>query len=42
MKLSEVYPHLMKIANENNLNINKLSDFKIARSILVNLYFSTC
>lgn len=38
MKLSKVLPDLMQIATLYKLNINRASEFKLARLILVNLY----
>jgi len=38
MKLSKVLPDLMQIATLYKLNLNRASEFKLARLILVNLY----
>jgi len=38
MTLSEVLPHLKKIADDFGLRLNRAKEFKTARAILANLY----
>lgn len=38
MTISEALPHLKSVANAYNLKLYKLNEFKMAKTILVNLY----
>lgn len=38
MTISQVLPHLNQIADLYNLKLNHISEFKLARLILINLY----
>ena len=38
MTLSEALPHLKSVASAYNLKLYKVNEFKMARTILVNLY----
>jgi len=40
MTISEVLPHLEKIADELGLRLNRVKEFKTARAILANLYYN--
>jgi hypothetical protein len=36
--VSKMMPHMLQIARLYNLKLNRAKDFKLARTILVNLY----
>ena len=38
MTINEAYPHLQSIANLYGLKLNRSKEFKLARTILINLY----
>ena len=38
MTITEAYPHLQSIANLYGLKLNSAKEFKLARTILINLY----
>jgi len=38
MTITEVFPHLKSIANLYGLKLNRAKEFKLARTILINLY----
>lgn len=38
MTISEALPHLKVVANAYGLKLNRLNEFKMARTILANLY----
>jgi len=38
MNISEAYPHLQSIADIYGLKLNRSKEFKLARTILINLY----
>jgi len=38
MTITEAYPHLQSIANLYGLKLNRAKEFKLARTILINLY----
>jgi uncharacterized membrane protein YcjF (UPF0283 family) len=38
MTITEAYPHLKSIANLYGLKLNNAKEFKLARTILINLY----
>lgn len=38
MKISDVYPHLKSVADTYGLRLNRVKEFKMARTILANLY----
>ena len=38
MTITEAFPHLKSIANLYGLNLNRAKEFKLARTILINLY----
>jgi hypothetical protein len=38
MKISEAMPYLKSVAKVYNLKLNKLNEFKMAKTILANLY----
>lgn len=39
MKISEVMPHLNDVALIYGLKLNRVSEFKLARKLLANLYY---
>jgi len=38
MNITEAYPHLQIIADIYGLKLNRAKEFKLARTILINLY----
>jgi hypothetical protein len=38
MTITEAFPHLKSIANLYGLKLNRAKEFKLARTILINLY----
>ena len=40
MKISEVYPFMLMIANHHGLNLHRVSDFKMVKKIFINQYYS--
>jgi len=38
MRITEAFPHLKSIANLYGLKLNRAKEFKLARTILINLY----
>lgn len=40
MTISEVMPHLQAVAKAHQLRLNRAKEFKLARIILTNIYFT--
>ena len=38
MRITEAFPHLKSVANLYGLKLNRAKEFKLARTILINLY----